>query len=139
MGLPYDHRSVANTRHALRAKQTGSRVLFFRMAPSVDGERAVTTGKYAYSAPKMQDAIIRARIGVDEPASSNTMLRLSFHDNNMFLRVNRPSTASENRNSGATSFRATQTRQHQCALRRCRPPSLAPNSVLVSRSARLPS
>ena len=27
-------------RHALRAKQTGSRVLFFRMAPSVDGERA---------------------------------------------------------------------------------------------------
>ena len=27
-------------RHALRAKQTGSRVCFFRMAPCVDGERA---------------------------------------------------------------------------------------------------
>jgi len=27
-------------RHVLRAKQTGSRVFFFRMAPSVDGESA---------------------------------------------------------------------------------------------------
>ena len=34
--LPY----VFKYRHALRAKYFGSRVCFFRMAPSVDGERA---------------------------------------------------------------------------------------------------
>ena len=56
-----------------------------------------------------------ARIGVDEAASSDTTLRLSY-DNIMLLRVNRPSTRRCNRRSGATSYRATQTRQRRCAL-----------------------
>ena len=41
--------------------------------------------------------------------------------------------------TGATSSRATQTRQPTARSWRCRPPSLAPNGVVVSRSARSPS
>ena len=37
--LPYDHRSVANT-DARSAPNKQGRVCFFRMAPSLDGERA---------------------------------------------------------------------------------------------------
>ena len=60
------------------------------MAPSVDGERARQLANTLLGA-KMEGIIIEAHIGVDELASSDTMLRLSY-DNNMVLRVNRQST-----------------------------------------------
>ena len=101
-------------RHALRAKSFGSRVCFFRMAPSVDGERARQLANTLLGAkdgghhhPKRTSALTSLK--------SDTMLRLSY-DNIMVLRVNRPSTRHRNRSSGATSSRATQTRQHHCAL-----------------------
>ena len=86
------------------------------VAPSQDGERAKLdnwqTLLGAKDGGRHQSG---ARIGVDELAPSDTMLRLSY-DNIMVLRVNRPSTRHRNRSSGATSSRATQTRQYHCAL-----------------------
>ena len=38
--LPYDHRSVANTDTRFEPNILGRACFFFRMAPSVDGERA---------------------------------------------------------------------------------------------------
>ena len=79
-------------RRALRAKQTGSRVCFFRMAPSLDGERARQLANTLLGAkdgghhhPKRTSALTSLRRQI------HTMLRLSY-DNNMVLRVNRPST-----------------------------------------------
>ena len=40
VGLPYDHRSVANTDTRFEPNKQGRACFFFRMAPSVDGERA---------------------------------------------------------------------------------------------------
>ena len=87
--LPYDPVGC-KYRHALRAKQTGSRVCFFRMAPSLDGERARQLANTLLGA-KDGGRNHQERIGVDELALSDTMLRLSY-DNTTVLRVNRPST-----------------------------------------------
>ena len=99
--MPYivDFRSAGNevtirfqipTRQVLRAKSFGSRVFFSLWRP-VRTASALSGSLIRCSAPKMEDAIIRARVGVDEFASSVTTLRISY-DNIMVLRVNRPST-----------------------------------------------
>ena len=51
--------------------------VFSPMAPSEDGERAERS-LIRCSAPKMEDDIVRARSGVDEFASHETTLRLSY-------------------------------------------------------------
>ena len=91
VGLPYDHRSVANTDTRFEPK-TGSRVFFpWRLVrPSQDGERAERLTNTLFGAI-FGGRHRQERLGVDEFALSDTMLRLSY-DNIMVLRVNRSST-----------------------------------------------
>ena len=89
--LPYDHRSVANTDTCFEPN-----IWVARVFPPLHGAQewtasALDNWQLRYSATKLEDAIISSAPCVDEFASSDTMLRLSY-DNIMVLRVNRPST-----------------------------------------------
>ena len=92
MNLPYDHRSVANTDTRFAPNKQGRACVFFRMAPSGDGERARQLANTLLGAKDGGHHHSEAHIGVDELASSDTMLLRLSYDNNMVLRVNRPST-----------------------------------------------
>ena len=88
--LPYDHRSVANTDTRSAPNKQG-RACFFPYGAQCGRRAPSTTGKYATRRKRWRSPSSGARIGVDEIASSDTMLRLSY-DNIMVLWVNRPST-----------------------------------------------
>ena len=100
-----------------RASSQTNRVarVFFPYGAQFGRRARRTTGKHATRRQRWRASSSEAHIGVDELALSDTMLRLSY-DDTMVLRVNRPSTRHRNRSSAATSSRATQTRQHRCAL-----------------------
>ena len=102
-------------RRALRAKQTGSRVCFFRMAPSLDGERARQLANTLLGAkdgghhhPKRTSALTSLRRQIRCCALATTI--------SWFYELIDRQLATETVTQAQRRFRATQTRQHHCAL-----------------------
>ena len=122
----------------LRAKHFGSRVCFFRMAPSLDGERA----------RQLENTLLGAKDGGhhhQERASALTSLRRQIRccalatTITWFYELIDRQLAAETVTQARRRFVRRKLVNTDARSWRCRPPSLAPNSVLVSRSARSPS
>ena len=109
------YHTLSNTDTRFAPNKKGRACFFFRMAPILDGERA----------RQLAITLLGAKDGGrhhQERALMLTSLRRRIRCCALatiiswFYELIDRQLAPENRSSGATSHRATQTRQHQCAL-----------------------
>ena len=123
-----------------RATRQTNRVarVFFRMAPSVDGERARQLANTLLGAkdgghhhPKLTSALTSLRRRIRCCALA-TIISWVYELRDRQL-------AAETVTQARRRFERRKLVNTDARSWRCRPPSLAPNSVLVSRSARSPS
>ena len=139
MNLPYDHRSVANTDTRFAPNKQGRACVFFRMAPSGDGERARQLANTLLGAkdgghhhPKRTSALTSLRRQIRCCCALATIISWVYELRDRQL-------AAETVTQARRRFVRRKLVNTDARSWRCRPPSLAPNSVLVSRSARSPS